>query len=52
VWQADSVFLRLKDCWTPKPVKQETPMEPVAHYGGALVLRETQEGSLEKLPRA
>jgi peptidoglycan/LPS O-acetylase OafA/YrhL len=45
-------FLRLKDRWTPKPVKQETAMEPVAHDGGALVLRETQEGSLEKLPRA
>jgi peptidoglycan/LPS O-acetylase OafA/YrhL len=45
-------FLRLKDRWTPKQVSQEMPIHPVARDGGPLVLGETQEGSLEKLPRA
>jgi peptidoglycan/LPS O-acetylase OafA/YrhL len=45
-------FLRLKDRWTPNQVKQETATPPLTRDGGSLVLGESQEGSLEKLPRA
>jgi peptidoglycan/LPS O-acetylase OafA/YrhL len=45
-------FLRLKDRWTPKSAKQEISIQPVAREGEALALGETQEGALQKLPRA
>jgi peptidoglycan/LPS O-acetylase OafA/YrhL len=39
-------FLRLKDRWTPKQVKQEIAIQPLTSDGGRLVLGETQEDRL------
>jgi peptidoglycan/LPS O-acetylase OafA/YrhL len=45
-------FLRLKDRWTPKQIRREIPDRPLTRDGEPLALGETQEGSLEKFPRA